>query len=237
MLFRHFLSSNTELRSIDIEHNLVLAISYSLMRLIAQVCSQFDPNARWRDGSARIVAKNPIFSLLEMERESPHRWAKGTFFRLECPEWVHAIPFTHKDAGLELIVVEQFRHGIDMASLEVPGGVCEPGEDPLDAAKRELLEETGHSSNNWLNLGACSPNPAIQNNRCHFYLALDCMPVQDLILDQTEELRVWAISYAEWRSKLASGEVHHSLVLAAFERLYQSMAWPPLEQQILQMQN
>jgi 8-oxo-dGTP pyrophosphatase MutT (NUDIX family) len=133
---------------------------------------------------------------------------------------------------MELLAVEQYRHGVDRASLEVPGGVCDPGEDPLTAAKRELLEETGHASNNWISLGSCSPNPAIQTNRCHFFLALGCEKMHDLVLDPTEELRVWAIPYLEWESKLRSGEIHHALVLAAFSRLHSSQAWPELQKQI-----
>ncbi|MDR2561258.1 MAG: NUDIX hydrolase [Holophagales bacterium] len=169
---------------------------------------------------------------MEIQRESPHSQASGAFYRLDCPEWVHAIPFTAKEAGMELLAVEQYRHGVDRASLEVPGGVCDPGEDPLTAAKRELLEETGHASNNWISLGSCSPNPAIQTNRCHFFLALGCEKMHDLVLDPTEELRVWAIPYLEWESKLRSGEIHHALVLAAFSRLHSSQAWPELQKQI-----
>jgi 8-oxo-dGTP pyrophosphatase MutT (NUDIX family) len=145
---------------------------------------------------------------------------------------VHAIPFTPKGSGLELLAVEQYRHGVDRASLEVPGGVCDGLEDPLDAAKRELLEETGHESSNWVSLGYCSPNPAIQNNRCHFFLALDCEKVRDLVLDPTEELSVWAMPYSEWEAKLKSGEIHHALVLAAFNRLHSSEAWQSLQKQI-----
>ncbi|MDR2696956.1 MAG: NUDIX hydrolase [Holophagales bacterium] len=207
------------------------------MRLVAQVYPDFDPDLRWRDGDSKVVAKNRIFSLLEIQRESPHSNAKGAFYRLACPEWVHAIPFTTPEAGLELLVVEQYRHGIDRASLEVPGGVCDQGENPLDAAKRELLEETGYASDNWVSLGSCAPNPAIQNNRCHFFLALDCVPKQDLVLDPTEEIRVWAISHSEWRDKLEAGEIHHSLVIAAFARLYMSRAWTSLERQIANMPN
>jgi len=207
------------------------------MRLIAQAHPDFDPNLRWRDGESRVVAQNPIFSLLEMQRESPYSNAKGVFYRLACPEWVHAIPFTALDAGLELLVVEQYRHGIDKASLEVPGGICDQGENPLDAAKRELLEETGYASDNWIGLGSCAPNPAIQNNRCHFFLALDCVPTRDLVLDPTEELRVWAMSYSEWKVKLEAGEIHHSIVLAAFQRLHLSQAWVSLQRQIASLPN
>ena len=204
----------------------------SPMRIIAQACHQFDPGAKWRDGRSQVIASSPIFRLEELQRESPHSEAKGAFYRLDCPEWVHAIPFTTAESGLELIAVEQYRHGIDSASLEVPGGVCNPGESPLDAAKRELLEETGHSSGNWTYLGHCTPNPAIQNNKCHFFLAQGCIPTKGLELDPTEELRVWAMPYPVWESKLRSGEIHHGLILAAFERLHLSEAWPTLRQMI-----
>jgi len=207
------------------------------MRLIAQVYPHFDPGAQWLDGDSRVIAESPIFELLKLKRESPQSHIKADIYRLSCPEWVHVIPFTAPDAGLELLVVEQYRHGVDRASLEVPGGLCDPGEDPLDSAKRELLEETGHVSNDWTSLGSCSPNPAIQNNQCHFFLALNCVPIRDLVLDPTEELRLWAMSHPEWKARLESGEVHHSLVIAAFQRLYMSKAWAPLQQQINEMQS
>ena len=207
------------------------------MRLIAQVHPQFDPNAQWLDGSSQVIAKTSIFNLLEIQRESPQSHVKANIYRLSCPNWVHAIPFTALDSGFELLTVEQYRHGVDRASLEVPGGLCDPGEDPLESAKRELLEETGYTSNDWTSLGSCSPNPAIQNNRCHFFLALNCVQTRDLILDPTEELRVWAMSHAEWKARLESGEVHHSLVIAAFQRLYASKAWASLQQQINETQS
>jgi 8-oxo-dGTP pyrophosphatase MutT (NUDIX family) len=203
------------------------------MRLIAESPPNFDPAARWRGGAARTLAETPIFGLLEMQRESPGG-ARGAFYRLSCPEWVHAIPFVAGAAGPEILAVEQHRHGVDAASLEFPGGVVGPGETPLEAAKRELLEETGHASGDWTCLGSCTPNPAIQDNRCHFFLALGCAPArgQDLglglDLDPTEELRVWAMSLDEWEQKLRSGEVHHGLMLAAFERLRLSPAWEGL---------
>jgi 8-oxo-dGTP pyrophosphatase MutT (NUDIX family) len=200
------------------------------MRIIAQSPAHFDPGAEWRGGGARTVAETPIFGLLEMRRASPHGGAEGAFYRLACPEWVHVIPFTAGGAGLELLAVEQYRHGTDGASLEVPGGVCGPGESPLDAAKRELLEETGHASESWTRLGSCAPNPAIQDNRCHFFLALGCAPARGLALDPTEELRVWAMPLWEWEQKMESGEVHHGLILAAFLRLRLSPAWDGLRE-------
>jgi 8-oxo-dGTP pyrophosphatase MutT (NUDIX family) len=200
------------------------------MRLIAESPPNFDPGAGWRGGAARTLAETPIFRLLGQRRVSPGG-ARGEFYRLSCPEWVHAIPFVAGAGGPELLAVEQYRHGVDAASLEVPGGVAGPGETPLEAAKRELLEETGHASDDWTHLGSCTPNPAIQDNRCHFFLALGCAPARGraLGLDPTEELRVWAVPLDEWEQKLRSGEVHHGMILAAFERLRLSPAWEGLQ--------
>jgi len=200
--------------------------------MLAEACPNFDPGSGWRGGPVRVVAETPIFRLTEVNRSSPHSGKEGVFYSLECPQWVHAIPFADFGSGPELIAVEQHRHGICTPSLEVPGGVCGQGEDPLAAAKRELLEETGFASEDWRHLGSCTPNPAIQDNRCHFFLALGCARTRPLELDPTEELRVWAMPFSEWEARMKSGEVHHGLMLAAFQRLRLSPEWPTLRKLI-----
>jgi len=128
----------------------------------------------------------------------------------------------------ELLVVEQFRHGIDQSTLEIPGGGCDPGETPAESARRELREETGFVAERWVALGSCTPNPATQNNRCHTFLALDCDPDGALELDPAEELQVWACSWPEWQACMRRGEIHHALVLAAFQRLSLWGGYPDL---------
>ena len=132
----------------------------------------------------------------------------------------------------ELLVVEQFRHGIDASTLEIPGGGCDEGEAPEVAARRELREETGFSSDRWVSLGSCTPNPATQTNRCHTFLALDCEPEGALELDPAEELQVWACAWADWEGRMRRGEIHHALVLTAFQLLSLWDGWPSLLQQL-----
>ena len=88
--------------------------------------------------------------------------------------------------------------------------------DPLEAAKRELLEETGHRAREWFFLGAVRPNPAILDNRCHFFLALGAERVADLSLDEAEELEVDRVPLAQINSRIQDGRISHALVIAAF---------------------
>ncbi len=71
----------------------------------------------------------------------------------------------------DVVLIRQYRHGIGEVTLEIPGGLMDADE-PLAAAKRELLEETGYRAEEWIDLGYVHPNPAIQNNRCYTFLAL-----------------------------------------------------------------
>ena len=198
--------------------------------MLAQHSPEFDPATAWLDCQTLQTRESRLFQHLTVRRRSPHTAREHDFTRLLCPDWVNVIAFTAPEAGGELLLVEQFRHGIDASTLEVIGGVCDPGEDPRETARRELLEETGHAAGTWVNLGSCAPNPAVQNNRCHFFLAQGCRPVAELDLDPSEELRVWAATWSEAEELLRTGAMDHSLVMAAFLRLFLWQGWGAFEQ-------
>jgi ADP-ribose pyrophosphatase len=199
------------------------------MRMLAQHSPGFDPATPWLDCETTLTRESHIFQHFKIRRRSPHTAREHDFTRLLCPDWVNVVAFT---TGGELLLVEQFRHGIDASTLEVIGGVCDRDEPPALTARRELLEETGHVAGQWLELGSCAPNPAVQNNRCHFYLARDCAPVAELDLDPSEELRVWAAPWAEAEQMLRAGKLDHALVMAAFLRLFLWPGWADLERSL-----
>ncbi len=196
------------------------------MRLLAQHSAGFDPSTPWKEQETSLRGASRLFDQVAARRQSPHTDRSHEFTRLLCPEWVNVVAFTPAREGGELLMVEQFRHGIDASTLEIVGGVCDPGEDPFHSAARELREETGFS------LGSRTPNPAVQNNHRHFFLAMNCRSTGKLELDPSEELRVWAVPWKEWQGMLRTGEIHHALVLAAFLRLYAWEGWEALRAEL-----
>jgi ADP-ribose pyrophosphatase len=114
-----------------------------------------------------------------------------------------------------LVLVRQFRYGIDDFSLELPGGVMEPGEGPAAAGLRELREETGYAGTPAVILGNVHPNPAIQSNRCHFVLVERATPTHDPSWDRDEEIQVTTVPVPDVLQLARTGGITHALVLNA----------------------
>lgn len=138
------------------------------------------------------------------------------FFVFQSFDWVNVIPVTENN---EIILIEQFRHGTNSFTLEIPGGsVDDTDPDPLFAAKRELKEETGAIASDWVSLGAIHPNPAIQGNLCHTYLAKGCKIIEKPQFDTTEEIAIKCVPFSDVPGLIKSGVITHALVLVAFYR-------------------
>jgi ADP-ribose pyrophosphatase len=132
---------------------------------------------------------------------------------IDSPDWVNIIAVTKDE---QLVLIRQYRFGIAATTLEVPGGMVEPGEDPAEAAARELEEETGYVPGRVVRLGQVHPNPAIQSNRCHSFLALDCVKVHEGKQDAGEDIVVELHPRSAVPQLILSGTISHSLVVVAF---------------------
>ena len=117
----------------------------------------------------------------------------------------------------QLVLIWQYRFGTDALSLEIPGGVIDPGEDPERAARRELSEETGYDAEVWSPLVCVEPNPAIQNNRCSTYLALGAHAATATHFDPQEEIETALVPASRIAELLDGGQVTHALAVCALE--------------------
>ena len=136
------------------------------------------------------------------------------FFVIESPDWINVIPVTTDG---RIIMIEQYRHGINELTLEIPGGMVDEGELPVEAATRELLEETGFRTSAIELLARTRPNPAIQNNWLYSFIARDCIFEQPAQGDITEQINVRLVTPEEVPQLIAEGSINHSLVVTAFQ--------------------
>ncbi len=165
----------------------------------------------WRILERKIAYEDPFLQVWHLKSQRQDHTDPTPLFQVTYPDWVVVIPVTPSGA---VLFVRQFRHGIQSETLEVPGGVMDAAESPLDAAQRELQEETGFVSGEWISLGVVHPNPAIQTNRCHLFLALGARKGAETAFDDDEELAPCFLSSTALREALTSGEITNSIVLS-----------------------
>lgn len=170
----------------------------------------------WQKLDSKALADYRIFKSRQDVRRSPRTDQVHTFYVLESPDWMNVIPITPEG---NVVFVHQFRHGIEAITMEVPGGLVDPGEAPLQTASRELLEETGYQAEEIIPIGIVTPNPAFLDNHCYSYLARNVRKVKEPEFDGAEDIAVTEVPLAEVPQLIKSGKITHSLVIAAFYHL------------------
>ena len=168
---------------------------------------------RWRRIRTRLLQDCRVFRLNEVAFERNGAEVPDPFYVVDSPDWVNVIPLQADD---RVVMVRQYRFGTETQTLEIPGGMCDPGEDPATAARRELLEETGFAASTITRLGSVHPNPAIQSNRCHSFLATGLIREAAPKPDANEGFEEQLVPLADIPGLITSGGITHALVVAAF---------------------
>jgi ADP-ribose pyrophosphatase len=176
-----------------------------------------DNALRWVKLASDVGPELPLFRVRLDTMQHPTSEQEFQRLVLEAPDWITVVAVT---ADRKIVMVEQYRFGVGDLTIEPVGGIVDPGEAPLDAAKRELLEETGFGEGSWRYLGSVQANPAIHNNLCHHWLAEGVVEVQAPTPDAGEVIRVHRMSLDEVREAIAAGTFKHPLGLSGMSRVF-----------------
>lgn len=175
-----------------------------------------DKNNKQEDLSWKVLHSEYLFRCpwLTVRRDAvelPNGHTIPDYYVLEYPDWVNTIALTDDD---QFVMVRQYRHGLRYTGYELCAGVCEKGETPEQAARRELLEETGFGGGTWQSLMDISGNTSTTNNLTHCFLATGVRCLQQPHLDYSEDLRTTLLSRQEVFRLLQSGHFKQSLMAA-----------------------
>lgn len=180
----------------------------------------------WREESSEIRLETRVFQVQERRmQEDTENGRSGRFYVIRPPNWVNVVALT---PDRRLVMIEQFRHGIDSVTLEIPGGMVDPGETPLQAARRELAEESGFESQTWVEIGRVHPNPAIQSNETITFMAENAARTRTPSFDSNENCRLVLVPWDQVLEQVDRQNITHSLVICglhfAERRLARSQA-------------
>ena len=164
---------------------------------------------KWKILSSEYLIRRPWLTARRDKVQLPDGRVNDEYYILEYPDWINVIART-KDG--QYVMVEQYRHGLQEIFTEIVAGVMEKGETPLEAAKRELAEETGYGNGHWELFMTISANPSAMNNLSYSFLATDVELIGSQHLDATEDVRVKLLSEEELYQLLSKGEMKQALM-------------------------
>ena len=170
-----------------------------------------DEKLKWKVEGKKVLLSTRVFDVTELHSRSPDGKNTGDYIVNDAPQWVIVIP-VHGD---NFLMVKQYRHGLGALSVEFPGGVIDKGEEPEEAARRELLEETGTVAGKLTLLGSYNPNPALFSNRNYVFLAEDLEFTNKQNLDNDEFLNYMELSRREVLDGMGTAEFPHALMASA----------------------
>lgn len=183
--------------------------------------SQSPPD--WETLEEGAVRWSRVFGVQDVVRRSPRTGRTGTFQVIHAAPWCNVVALTPAN---EVVLIHQFRHGTGQSCVEIPGGIVDPGEDPMAAAVRELLEETGFAGDPAVALGLVHPNPALMGNTCSTYLVTNARLVADPSPDEEEDIAVELVPLTDIPDWIARGDITHAMVIAAFWHLLAATGRP-----------
>jgi ADP-ribose pyrophosphatase len=175
----------------------------------------------WKRLSSKDIVSSRWLRVSEDKCQLPSGLVLEQFFVIHEAEWVHVVALSEDG---ELLTVRQYRYAGDAFCAEFPGGVIAPGEEPIRAAQRELLEETGYVAEQWEYVRWLFANPARQTNKIHLFVAREISHKASQKLDASEEIEFAFMPRASIQDSIDNGSFSQALHVASFYRAINHLA-------------
>lgn len=182
--------------------------------------SMMERENKWKILESTYISRRPWMTARLDKVMLPDGRVNPEFWVLEFPDWVNVIAVT---ATGEMVMVRQYRHALGITEYELCAGVMEEGETPLQAARRELLEETGFGGGEWTEYMTICANPSNHTNLTHTFLAVGVERIDEQHLDETEELTCHLLLPEEVFALLRNGEIYQALMAAPLWKYFCEM--------------
>ena len=172
---------------------------------------------KWKTLESEYLIRRPWLTARRDKVQLPSGVINPEYYVLEYPDWVNIIAITTDG---RMVFERQYRHGRGEVGYEIPAGVCEPGETPEQAARRELLEETGFGGGSWrLNMVA-APNPSTSTNLCYSFIATGVHKIGDQRLEATEDIAVHLLYEDEVLHLMREGKIIQAPMLCSLWKYF-----------------
>lgn len=175
---------------------------------------------KWTLLDSEYLIRRPWLTARRDHLRLPDGTDMPDYYVLEYPDWINIIAIT-KDGNM--LLERQYRHARQLVAYELPAGVVENGEEPVEAAKRELFEETGYTGGEWRHFMTMCPNPGACTNVSHTFIAEGVERTSTQHLENTEDIAVYEKPVDEVFQLLSDGEFHQALMAAPLWRYFHEL--------------
>lgn len=166
----------------------------------------------WKILSSEYLIQDHWMTLRTDRCELPNGVVLDKYYIREITDFVQIVPINEQG---HILIVRQYRHGSQTISTEIPGGLVDPGEEPIQAAERELLEETGCVADRFEPVTPLYTNPARNTNSAHTFIAHNARLVQPPEQESTEHIEFEFVSREELFALIDNGQFAHALHVAS----------------------
>ena len=178
-------------------------------------------NRKWRVlKSTPLLNLGPWLNVRQEVVELPNGTQIPAWFVMDFPNWVNVIAITKEG---DFVMIDQYRHALGETHYELVAGVVDEGETPLQAAMRELSEETGYEGGEWQSFMQLSPNPTNHTNMSYTFLVTGVEKMREPHQEPSEDIHVHILTCDEVLQLLTSGEIIQALHAAPLWKYFASL--------------